>query len=115
MIKANTRTGIRVNTPTPLYFFSYDENRTMYRFPDILEGAEVFVAKVEKNKRINSITTETLPVSTADKNIYKEEITLSLTDDKKNLKQCATSEANGHHTDDYVYTRTSWIDFLRED
>jgi hypothetical protein len=115
LIKANARTGIRINTPTPLYFFTYDENMTMDRFPDILEGAEVFVGKVEKNKSIKSITTETLPVSTADENIYKEEITLSLTDDKKNLKLSRTSEANGHHIDDYIYTWISWVDFLGED
>jgi hypothetical protein len=115
LIKANARTGIRINTPTPLYFFTYDENMTMDRFPDILEGAEVFVGKVEKNKRINSITTETLPISTADENIYKEDITLSLTDDKKNLKLSCTSEANGHHIEDYIYTWTSWVDFLGED
>jgi hypothetical protein len=115
LIKANARTGIRINTPSPLYFFTYDENMTMDRFPDILEGAEVFVGKVEKNKRITSISTEILPVSTADENIYKEDITLSLTDDKKNLKLSRTSEANGHHIDDYIYSWISWVDFLGED
>jgi hypothetical protein len=88
---------------------------TMDRFPDVLEGAEVFVGTVEKNKRITSLKTETLPVSTADENIYKEDITLSLTDDKKNLKLSRTSEANGHHIEDHIYSWISWVDFLGED
>jgi hypothetical protein len=115
LIKANARTGIRINTPTPLYFFAYSENMTMSRFPSILEGAEVYVGKVEKNKKITSIATETLPVSTANDNVYTETMTLSLTEDKKNLQLSRTTEATGHFIEDYIYSWISWVDFLEED
>jgi hypothetical protein len=70
---------------------------------------------VEKNKKITSIATETLPVSTANDNVYTETMTLSLTEDKKNLQLSRTTEATGHFIEDYIYSWISWVDFLEED
>ncbi|WP_124980389.1 DUF3857 domain-containing protein [Nonlabens xiamenensis] len=114
LIKANARVGIRINTPSPLYFFTYNENMKLNQNMASLEGAEVYVGKVVKGKKITDITIETLPTSSPEDNVYTEDIELSLTA-SNDIALERTMTASGQFLQDYIYSWISWVDFLKED
>lgn len=115
LIKANARRGLRINTPNPLYLISYDENMTFDRFPSILEGAEVYIAQVEKNKRVVDVKLETMPSSGAQDNIYQESLQIELNEDFTGVNLEREYELSGHFEDEYLFNYISWVDFLKED
>ncbi|MGB5981624.1 MAG: DUF3857 domain-containing protein [Nonlabens sp.] len=115
LIKNNARRGIRINLDPPLYLLEYSENMTFDQIPANLEGAEVYIGKVEKDRKVVDLLLEKLPVSSAQDNFYKEKIKLSLTDDVKNVIVNRSYDITGHFKNAYRYDFTSWIEFLEED
>lgn len=115
LIKSNARVGIRFNTEEPLYFFDFNENMTLERFPASLEGAEAYVGSVIKKKKISSVKRTTLSTSTAADNVYKEAIDLRLSDDKKGFEMRRKLSASGHFESEYMFSWIHWSDFIKED
>lgn len=115
LIKSNARVGIRFNTEEPLYFFDFNENMTLERFPAILEGAEAYIGSVIKKKKISSVKRTILSTSTAADNVYKETIDLSLSDDKKGFNMKRDLSASGHFESEYMFSWIHWSDFIKED
>ncbi|MBF4986127.1 DUF3857 domain-containing protein [Nonlabens mediterrranea] len=115
LIKGNARVGLKFNTQPELYFFDFNENMTLERFPEQLEGAEAYIGSVVKKKNISSITRTTLNSSTASQNVYQEIIDLSLTDDKKGFEMDRELSATGHFESEYIFSWIHWTDFLEED
>ena len=115
LIKANARRGLRINTPTPLYLISYDQSMTFDHFPSVLEGAEVYIADVEKNKRVVGVKLETMPSSAATDNVYQENIDLAINDDLTGVQLDREYTIKGHFENAYLFDFISWVDFLAED
>jgi hypothetical protein len=115
LIKANARRGLRINTTTLLYLMYYDQSMTFDHVPSILEGTEVHIADVEKNKRVVGVKLETMPSSKASDNVYHENMTIALSTDKTKVQQDCEYSIKGHFENTCLFDFTSWVDFLAED
>ncbi len=115
LIKDNARIGIQFNTSPKLYFFDFNENMTLERYPAILEGAEAYSGSVIKRKRIESLKKVNLIPSTATDNVHQENISLSILDDKKGLELKRDIILNGHFEDRNIFRLMHWTDFLADD
>ncbi|MGJ8684336.1 MAG: DUF3857 domain-containing protein [Nonlabens sp.] len=115
LIKSNARVGLKFNTQPELFFFDFNENMTLERFPEQLEGAEAYVGSVIKKKKISSVKRTTLSSSTAAENVYQEKLKLKLNDNKKGFQMDRELSATGHFEREYMFTWIHWSDFLKED
>ncbi len=115
LIKSNARVGLKFNTQPELFFFDFNENMSLERFPEQLEGAEAYIGSVIKKKKISSVKRTTLSSSSAADNVYQEKIKLALNDDKKGFNMDRELSATGHFESEYMFTWIHWSDFLKED
>ena len=115
LLKGNARIGLRFNTTPNLYFFDFNQNMTLERFPAILENAETYIGSVRKRKKIEQLTRGKLTSTTAEENVFQEKINLTLTEDKKGFNVERQKSASGHFEDRYMFNWIHFTDFLKED
>jgi hypothetical protein len=115
LIKSNARIGLKFYTEPELYFFDFNENMTLERFPYELEGSEAYQGTVYKGKEIEKLERISLSKTSAEDNYYNEDISLTLTDDNKGFNLNRKMTASGHFEDRYTFSWIHFKDFLAED
>jgi hypothetical protein len=115
LIKDNARIGLKFNTQPNLYFFDFNENMTLERFPAILEGTEAYIGAVVGGKRVLDLRREFLTSSSAEDNRLEELLSLSLNEDNKGFSVERERIALGHFEDFLIYNWIHFKDFLEED
>ncbi|MDX1463238.1 MAG: DUF3857 domain-containing protein [Marinirhabdus sp.] len=115
LLQSNVSYGLRFNFPEPLYFFDLSPHVQAEFFPYYLEGTKVYTLAVKKNRKIEAVTTDMLPVSTSKENVSKEVLNVAFTEDFKKAEVNRELSFSGHFKREELLQRLSLKDFLNEE
>ncbi len=112
LLQSNVAYGLRFNFPEPLYFFDLSPHVQAEFFPYTLEGTKIFTLSVRKDRKIEAVTTDILPLSTVDENISKEEVSVIFSEDFKKVDVRRDLKYTGHFKREELADRVALKDFL---
>ena len=115
LLESNVRYGLRFNFPEPLYFFNLSAHVQADNFPQYLEGTDIYLMNVENDKKLDAITTERLPVTTAADNTSFEKMTIQFSDDFSTMDIDRTLDFTGHFKTQELDNRVFFGDYLNEE
>ena len=115
LLRQNVVYGLRFNFDEPLYLFNLESNVQPDYFPENLEGTEAYIMSVKKNRKLETITTEKLPVTSAQENLIKEVMEVTIKDDLKTLSVNRNTSYTGHFKINNLLERTFFGDFINEE
>jgi hypothetical protein len=107
--------GLRFNFDDPLYFFNLSPHVQADFFPERLEGTKAYVLSVKKDKKIENVDVDMLPISGASENVTEEVIQVQINDDFKNMKLQRDIAYSGHFKVSELQRRVVLSDFLEEE
>lgn len=115
LLRSNVSWGLRFNFDDPLYFFNLSPHVQADFFPERLEGTKAYVLSVKKDKKIETVATDILPVSKASENMTQEAIDVEITPDFKNIGLEREVTFSGHFKVSELERRIVLSDFLEEE
>lgn len=115
LLRSNVSWGLRFNFDDPLYFFNLSPHVQADFFPEHLEGTKAYVLRVKKDKNIENVDIDTLPISGASENVTEEVIKIQINDDFKNIKLQRDIAYSGHFKVSELQRRVVLSDFLEEE
>ncbi len=115
LLRSNVSYGLRFNFADPLYFFNLSPHVQADFFPENLEGTKVYKMGVEKNRKLDEVTFDVLPVTTAEENKSVEKINIEFKDDFKTLNLRRNLKFTGHFKTKELTRRLFFGDFLDEE
>jgi len=114
LIEDNVNLVLKVKTNTPIYLDLFGPHTSINEFSPLLEGTKVYLLETEKGK-IESISEETLPLSTCEDNMSNKSITLELDDSFSEINIKSLNEYKGHLKTDVQYDKMIYSDYVHED
>ncbi|WP_415374980.1 hypothetical protein [Patiriisocius sp. Uisw_017] len=115
LIRKNVAHGLRFNFPKPLYFFDLSPHVQPDYFPKYLEGTKVFKLNVKKNRKIDDVLYDTLPVTTAAENATVVQNNITLSADFKSMELERNSQFTGHFKTEALNTYLFFSDYINEE
>ncbi len=115
LIRENVVHGLRFNFDKPLYFFEISPHVQPELFSNYLEGTKAYVLSVVKNRKIETVNTDVLPITTAQQNVDTETIRISFDNSFKNLTVNREQKFSGHFKSDELNDRVFFNDYLEEE
>jgi len=115
LLRSNVSYGLRFNFDTPMYLFDVSPHVQADFFPYSLEGTKVYTLAVQKNRNIEGVTFDHLPMTTSDKNLSKESVEISFGDDFKKINVNRELNYTGHYKVENLSRRLVLQDFLEEE
>ncbi|RFN57871.1 DUF3857 domain-containing protein [Marixanthomonas ophiurae] len=115
LIRSNVVWGIRFNFTEPLYLFSLTPHIQPEYFPSYLEGVNVYKMNVKRDRKLENVKVDKLPLTTAKENKSVENIDISFSTDFKNIKVKRELQFSGHFKTENLSTHLFFGDFLDEE
>lgn len=115
LLRSNVSFGIRFNFDKPLYMFNLGSHVQADFFPFNLEGTKVYKISVRKNRKLEEVTVDYLPVTTASENINFEKVSVSIENDFSLLKIKRDLKFSGQFKPMELNRRLFFGDFLDQE
>ncbi len=115
LLRSNVSYGIRFNFDKPLYMFNLDSHVQADFFPFNLEGTKVFKISVRKNRKLEEVTLDYLPVTSAKENVNSEKIAVTFDNDFSLLNINRDIKFSGQFKPSELNRRLFFGDFLNEE
>ncbi|PKA83938.1 uncharacterized protein DUF3857 [Ulvibacter sp. MAR_2010_11] len=115
LLRSNVSYGLRFNFPDPLYFFNLSPHVQADFFPENLEGTKVYKMSVEKNRKLEAVTFDVMPTTSAEVNKSAEKIVIEFMDDFKKVAMNRNLQFTGHFKTRELSRRLFFGDFLSEE
>ncbi len=115
LLRSNVSYGLRFNFDEPMYLFDVSPHVQSDYFPENLEGTKVYTLSVKKNRKLEDVDFDILPVTTAEENISKQLLDVSFTNDFKNIAVNREQHYKGQFKPYELSRRLVFEDFLNEE
>ena len=115
LLRSNVSYGLRFNFSEPLYLFEVTPHVQPSFFPYSLEGTKVFKLEVKKNRKIEEVSYDTMPMSSAADNTSSETVNLSFNEDLSKMNISRELAYTGHFKTENLSRRLVLRDFLTEE
>ncbi|EDM43415.1 hypothetical protein SCB49_00160 [unidentified eubacterium SCB49] len=115
LIRSNATYGLRFNFDKPLYFFNLSSHEQADYFSKYLEGTKVYKLTVVKNRKVDAVLFDTLPVTTAEENLTSTVNDITFNEDFKTVSVSRESEFSGHFKTEELGERLFFQDYMNEE
>ncbi len=115
LLRSNVSYGLRFNFSEPLYFFDLTAHVQAEYFSKYLEGTKIYVMNVKKDRKIESVSLDILPTTTAEENTTTESVKVEISDDFKTFSVERNLKFTGHFKTYEIDNRVFFGDYLDEE
>ncbi len=115
LLRSNVSYGLRFNFDEPLYLFSLSPHVQADFFPKNLEGTKVYQLNIVKNRKIEDVSFDVLPVTAASENSSSEVVNIAFEDNFKKIIVDRVQSYTGHFKNDEIDDRLVFVDYLDEE
>ncbi len=113
LLRSNVAYGLRFNFEKPLYFFELSAHAQANYFPSELEGTKIYTISVKKNKSLDEISLDRLPITTFNDNIQIEKTKITLGGDFKSIQVNRSLSYAGHYKIEELSDRMFYDDYIQ--
>ncbi|WP_203292861.1 DUF3857 domain-containing protein [Luteirhabdus pelagi] len=115
LLRSNVMWGLRINFAEPVYLFELSPHVQPDLFPYVLEGTKVYNLSVKKNRKLEEVSFDVLPTTTAATNISSETVNVNFSEDFKNINVTRDLKFQGHFKTEGLARYVFFGDFLNEE